>query len=207
MSDAESKAVFLSYASQDAEAARRICEALRNEGIEVWFDENALRGGDSWDASIRRQIRDCALFIPIVSASTQARREGYFRLEWKLADERTHLIAEGLPFANGVLPWQGGVIVTAAPDIWFLKDTDGDGKADVKEKLFTGFKEGNPQLRVNHPTLGIDGWIYVANGLSGGDVRRADKDDSAKIPIPARSPWVRPSSSSTRTSCRPIRSP
>ncbi len=98
--------------------------------------------------------------------------------------ETAHLFAEELPFANGVLPWQGGVIVTAAPDIWFLRDTDGDHKADVKERLFTGFKEGNPQLRVNHPTLGIDNWIYVANGLSGGEVRRADAEDSAKIPIP-----------------------
>jgi putative membrane-bound dehydrogenase-like protein len=93
------------------------------------------------------------------------------------------IFADQLPFANGVLPWQGGVIVTAAPDIWFLKDTDGDGKADVREKLFTGFKEGNPQLRVNHPTLGIDNWIYVANGLSGGEVRRADNEDSAKVPL------------------------
>jgi putative membrane-bound dehydrogenase-like protein len=98
--------------------------------------------------------------------------------------EKVSVFAEELPFANGVLPWQGGVIVTAAPDIWFLKDTDNDGRADVKEKLFTGFKEGNPQLRVNHPTLGIDNWIYVANGLSGGEVSRADKEDSAKIPIP-----------------------
>jgi hypothetical protein len=53
-------AVFLSYASQDAEAARRICEALRAAGIEVWFDRSELRGGDAWDQSIRRQIRECA---------------------------------------------------------------------------------------------------------------------------------------------------
>ena len=95
------KAVFLSYAHEDADTARRIAEALRGEGIEVWLDESALRGGEAWDASIRRQIRDCALFVPIISARTQARKEGYFRLEWKLADERSHLIAEGEPF---VLP-------------------------------------------------------------------------------------------------------
>jgi len=98
--------------------------------------------------------------------------------------EKVTVFAEELPFANGVLPWQGGAIVTAAPDIWFLKDTDGDGRADVKEKLFTGFKEGNPQLRVNHPTLGIDNWIYVANGLSGGEVSKAGAEDEKKIPIP-----------------------
>ena len=53
-------AVFLSYASQDAEAARKICEALRGAGIEVWFDQSELRGGDIWDRKIRQQIRDCA---------------------------------------------------------------------------------------------------------------------------------------------------
>jgi hypothetical protein len=56
------QAVFLSYASQDAEAARRICDALQVLGLEVWFDQSALRGGDAWDASIRRQIKECALF-------------------------------------------------------------------------------------------------------------------------------------------------
>src|SRR5438105_5796816 len=84
------RAVFLSYASQDADAAARICEALRVAGIEVWFDQSQLRGGDIWDQRIRQQIRDCALFMPVISASTQARAEGYFRLEWHLAERRTH---------------------------------------------------------------------------------------------------------------------
>ena len=53
-------AVFLSYASQDQAAAQRICEALRAAGIEVWFDQNELRGGDAWDRKIRRELRDCA---------------------------------------------------------------------------------------------------------------------------------------------------
>jgi hypothetical protein len=82
------KAVFLSYASQDAEAARRIAEALRAAGIEVWFDQSELRGGDAWDAKIRGQIARCALFLPIISAHTQARSEGYFPLEWNLAADQ-----------------------------------------------------------------------------------------------------------------------
>ena len=88
------KAVFLSYASQDAEAAARICATLRAAGIEVWFDQSELRGGDVWDQAIHRQIRDCALFIPVISAHTQARLEGYFRREWKLAVARTHDMAD-----------------------------------------------------------------------------------------------------------------
>ena len=97
-SSASRGAVFLSYASQDAEAAKRICDALRAAGVEVWFDQNELVGGDAWDQKIRKQIRECALLIPIISKTTQARREAYFRLEWKLADERTHLMAKGTPF-------------------------------------------------------------------------------------------------------------
>ena len=91
-------AVFLSYASQDAEAAKRICASLRQAGVEVWFDQSELVGGDAWDAKIRKQIKECALLIPIISAATQARTEGYFRLEWRLADQRTHLMAKGRPF-------------------------------------------------------------------------------------------------------------
>lgn len=92
------KAIFISYAKQDADAATRICTALRAAGIEVWFDQSELRGGDAWDAAIRRQIKTCALVIPIISANTQGRAEGYFRLEWKLAIDRSHLMAQDRAF-------------------------------------------------------------------------------------------------------------
>ena len=91
-------AVFLSYASQDAQAAKRMCEALRAAGIEVWFDQSELRGGDAWDQSIRRQIKNCALFLPVISQTTHDRREGYFRLEWKLAIDRSHLMDANMAF-------------------------------------------------------------------------------------------------------------
>jgi TolB-like protein/Tfp pilus assembly protein PilF len=92
------QAVFLSYASEDADAAFRICEALRTAGIEVWLDRSELRGGDAWDVAIRRQIKTCSLFIPLISASSRARAEGYFRLEWKLAVDRSHLMAADKAF-------------------------------------------------------------------------------------------------------------
>ena len=91
-------AVFLSYASQDAEAARKICHALRAAAVEVWFDQSELRGGDAWDQSIRRQIKTCALFVPVISRHTHERAEGYFRLEWKLAVDRSHLIMASKAF-------------------------------------------------------------------------------------------------------------
>jgi TolB-like protein/Flp pilus assembly protein TadD len=105
------RAVFLSYASEDSAAAERICESLRAADIEVWFDQSELRGGDAWDQKIRQQIRDCALFVPIISAHTQARPEGYFRLEWKLAVDRSHLMAAEKAFLVPVV-----IDATTEPD-------------------------------------------------------------------------------------------
>jgi TolB-like protein/Tfp pilus assembly protein PilF len=96
-------AVFLSYAREDSEAARRIAEALRGFGIEVWFDMSELRGGDAWDAKIKKQIRECTLFIPVISGRTQARKEGYFRREWNLAVERTLDMSASTAFIVPVL--------------------------------------------------------------------------------------------------------
>ena len=91
-------AVFLSYASEDTPAAERIATALRTAGIEVWFDRSELRGGDAWDRSIRQRIRECRLFVPVISAHADARREGYFRREWKLAVDRTYDMSERVAF-------------------------------------------------------------------------------------------------------------
>jgi hypothetical protein len=90
--------VFLSYASEDREAARLIKDALPAFGIEVWYDESDLGGGELWDQKIRRQIRECDYFMPLVSARTEARHEGYFRREWRLAVERTLDMADDHPF-------------------------------------------------------------------------------------------------------------
>ncbi|AMV36102.1 PVC-type heme-binding CxxCH protein [Planctomyces sp. SH-PL62] len=97
--------------------------------------------------------------------------------------ERASTFAEGLNFPNGVLPWNGGVLVTAAPDILFLKDDDGDGRADTRRVVLTGFAEGNTQLRVNGLTWGADGWVYGANGRSDGVVRKPGDPDSAAVPL------------------------
>jgi len=91
-------AVFLSYAKEDAEAVKPIAEALRAAGIETWFDQDELEGGDAWDFAIRRQIRECSLFIPVVSRSTLNRLEGYFRREWRLAIERSQDMADEKAF-------------------------------------------------------------------------------------------------------------
>ncbi len=85
-------------------------------------------------------------------------------------DKRTEF-ATGLNYPNGLMPWRGGFFVTDAPDIYYLKDTNGDGRADVRKVVLTGFMTNSTtQLRVSHPTLGLDGWVYLTAGLTGGNV-------------------------------------
>ena len=84
--------------------------------------------------------------------------------------ETGSVFAEGLDFATGLMLWKSGVIVTLAGKVVHLLDSDGDGVADRREILIEGFAEQNTQLRANHPSLGIDGSIYIANGLRGGVV-------------------------------------
>jgi TolB-like protein/Tfp pilus assembly protein PilF len=109
-------AVFLSYSREDSDVARRLADALRAFGMEVWFDQNELRGGDAWDAKIRTQIRTCKLFVAVISAATQARGEGYFRREWKIAVERTHDMASGVPFLLPVAIDDTGETDALVPD-------------------------------------------------------------------------------------------
>lgn len=94
----ERPSVFLSYASEDRPAAKRLRDALDQAGLDVWYDENELGGGDAWDQKIRRQIRECTYFIPVISATTDQRSEGYFRREWRLAVERTLDMADDVLF-------------------------------------------------------------------------------------------------------------
>jgi putative membrane-bound dehydrogenase-like protein len=90
--------------------------------------------------------------------------------------EKATVVADHLLFANGILPWKGGVIVTMAPQIVYIKD----GKTTV---LYEGFSAENPQLRVSHPILGLDGWVYVANGLRGGQVKKAGEKEAKPVNI------------------------
>jgi hypothetical protein len=115
MADAR-RAVFLSYASQDEETAARIAAALRAAGLDVWFDKNELRGGDAWDAAIRKRIKDCLLFVPVISKNTESRSEGYFRLEWKLAVDRSHLMADDQTFLMPVVVDDTSEALARVPD-------------------------------------------------------------------------------------------
>ena len=101
--------------------------------------------------------------------------------------ETSHVFADGLLFATGLQPWQGGVFVTLSGRVAYMKDTDGDYRADVDKTLFTGFAEENSQLRANHPRLGLDGMIYVANGLRGGTVVAVGVEGGSRLALEGES--------------------
>jgi putative membrane-bound dehydrogenase-like protein len=95
-----------------------------------------------------------------------------------------------LPFPTGIMPWGKGVLITCAPDILYAEDTDGDGKADVVKKLYTGFNPGNQQHRLNGLVWGLDNWIYGANGDSGGQVKSLNT--GVEVNISGRDWRIRP---------------
>src|SRR5687768_15032497 len=123
---------------------------------------------------------------PLEGASVQPPPEGVIaRLEDVDGDGRFDTrtdFATGLGYPNGVLPWDGGVFVTSAPDLLYLKDTTGDGIADERRVVLTGFDATRTaQIRVSHPTLGIDNWVYLTSGLTGGRVTVPDRPDRAPV--------------------------
>jgi hypothetical protein len=91
-------AVFISYAREDLTAVQKLKAGLDAVGVKTWFDLERLEGGDDYDRKIQRNIARCSFFIPIVSATTQRRMEGYFRREWSYAIDRARNIAEGALF-------------------------------------------------------------------------------------------------------------
>ncbi len=132
-------AVFLSYASEDAAAAERIATALRNAGIEVWFDKSELRGGDAWDRRIREQIHNCRLFIPVISANSERRDEGYFRREWALAADRTrdmaHRRAFLVPVAIDGTPERGASVPDKFHELQWTRLPGGETSSAFVERV------------------------------------------------------------------------
>lgn len=101
-------------------------------------------------------------------------------------DKRTEF-ATGLGYVNGIMLWRGGMFVTAAPDILFLQDTDGDGVADVRRVVLTGFDiTKTAQIRTSHPTLGLDGKVYITSGLNGGKITSPAHPERAAVVFTGR---------------------
>ena len=96
---------------------------------------------------------------------------------------RSSIFADHVLEVSGIMCWKGGLIVTSAPDILFMKDTNGDGKADIREVLYTGFPKVNPEGRITNPRLGIDNWIYCSNYGQEANIRSAKHPEHPAIAI------------------------
>ena len=142
--------------------------------VAIRFDED----GRLWVVEMRdypRGPQEGELPRSRVSILRDEDTDGYF--------ETATVFADHLLFATGIQPWQGGVFVTLAGQVAYMKDTTGDDRADLVETWYTGFAEANPQLRANHPRWALDNHIYIANGLRGGAIVDAQRPNQEPISI------------------------
>ncbi|MSU48684.1 MAG: c-type cytochrome [Opitutus sp.] len=100
--------------------------------------------------------------------------------------DRSFIFAEGLSWPTGICCWKGGVYVTATPDIWYLKDTDGDHRADLRTKVFTGFRKYNVQTAINNPLWGLENRITIVTSSNGGLITAVGRPDVAPLKIAGR---------------------
>jgi putative membrane-bound dehydrogenase-like protein len=109
--------------------------------------------------------------------------------------DRSTVFVDGLKLPTGIMRWKNGVLVTDSPDVWYLEDQNGDGQADVKRVVLTGFALSNPQHTTNTPVYGLDNWVYLANegpvrtikyrdllGDEGKEVRFPDRSSGPHLP-------------------------
>jgi TolB-like protein len=184
MSDPESSTrprptVFLSYASEDRRAAQLIRDALPAYGLEVWYDESELVGGDAWDQKIRRQIRECNYFMPVISAHTEARHEGYFRREWRLAVERTLDMADDhvflLPVVIDSTLEAGARVPEKFRAVQWLRLPDGEATAALEafcRRLVTAGSEPRVSRAAAPARPGPGAPEALPPGKAGGKVRK-----------------------------------
>ena len=97
--------------------------------------------------------------------------------------DKSIIFAENVTEATSMLPWKGGLIVTAAPNIIYLKDTNGDGKSDSSEILFSGFFQNNSEAQVTSLKLGVDNWIYANNNGQSGKVTLSKTPGAAALEV------------------------
>ena len=100
--------------------------------------------------------------------------------------ETSTIFVPGLSWPTSVLPYDGGVFIAVAPDILYARDDDGDGKADVRKVVFTGFGTQNVQQLVNGLCWGLDGWVYGASANNGGEIRNPSRPEAAPVAIRGR---------------------
>ncbi|HKH44292.1 MAG TPA: toll/interleukin-1 receptor domain-containing protein [Thermoanaerobaculia bacterium] len=106
--------VFLSYASEDRAVVEALKVELESAGVDVWFDRDALEGGDDYERKIRRNIESCSLFVPILTRHTLTTRRRFFRLEWDWADR---IAVQAPPNLRFIVPLTLGDVAPDDPSL------------------------------------------------------------------------------------------
>jgi putative membrane-bound dehydrogenase-like protein len=149
-------------------------EPLVHDPVAMAFDENGglyvveMRGYSEQRDELRGAIR----------LLEDADADGKF--------DRSTVLVDRLPWPTAVACWKGGVFVAAPPDIWYFKDTDGDGAADVRKKILTGFSHYNVQAMVNSFRWGLDNRIHGAASSGGGEVKPVGAAEGKALKIRLR---------------------
>ena len=132
-------AVFLSYAKEDIAPVLKIRQALEDLGVDVWLDKERLEAGDQYDLKIRRNIKGCSFFLPVISRNTERRLEGYFRREWRLAEERSMGIADHVPFVLPLVVDDTQAYSEAVPESFhraqWTRCPDGEVPSDFESRI------------------------------------------------------------------------
>ena len=153
-------------------------EPVVTDPVDMVYDENGLAyvvemsDYPYTDAKAHEAWKDNTTDAPIGRVRILEDTDG----DWKF--DRGTIFAEGLSWPTGIACWKGGVFVLATPDIWYFKDTDGDRRADIKRKVFTGFRKYNVQAVMNNPKWGLDHRLHIAGSSNGGSIRPGGEADS-----------------------------
>src|SRR5213594_3317998 len=163
------------------ERGRMFVSELHGYNLEGQLDIEELNKTGKLDTQVRRVQADEKFKLAAMS--------GTFGVVKLLRDtngdgrmDAAEVWATNMPPIYGLVPARGGVIVACAPDIIFLADRDGDGKAETREVLFTGFPTGELERGINAPQWGVDGWIYFGRGWSGGRISGPHLREAAQLP-------------------------
>jgi len=185
------------------ERGRMFVSELHGYNLEGQLDIEELNKSGQLDTQVRRVQAD--------DKFKKAAEKGTFGVVKLLHDtdgdgrmDKADVWATNLPPAYGLVPARGGVIVACAPDIEFLADRDGDGRAETRETLFTGFRTGMLERGINAPQWGVDGWIYFGRGWGGGKITGPNLVQPVTLPgsdfrIRANGSAIEPVTGSTHT--------